>query len=77
MTVEIPSSLEELLRRYAAEHGVDVGALVSAAVREFLAQRANGDGVVQSDLYPLRGSVLRYDRPFEPAIPESEWGAQG
>jgi antitoxin (DNA-binding transcriptional repressor) of toxin-antitoxin stability system len=23
----------------------------------------------------LRGSVLRYDRPFDPAVPEEEWEA--
>ena len=23
--------------------------------------------------YPLRGTSARYDRPFEPAIPEGDW----
>lgn len=23
--------------------------------------------------YPLRGLPVRYDRPFEPAIPDEEW----
>lgn len=24
--------------------------------------------------YPLRGTPGRYDLPFEPAVPESDWG---
>lgn len=24
--------------------------------------------------YPLRGTYGRYDNPFEPAIPEEDWG---
>jgi hypothetical protein len=31
----------------------------------------NGD-----DPYTLRGSVLQYDDPFEPAIPPEDWEAQ-
>jgi hypothetical protein len=23
--------------------------------------------------YPLRGTVLRYDEPFEPAVPVNDW----
>jgi hypothetical protein len=26
--------------------------------------------------YPLRGTVLRYDRPFDPAIPDEEWESE-
>lgn len=25
------------------------------------------------DRYPLRGTVLRYDDPFEPAVPIEDW----
>ena len=25
------------------------------------------------DQHPLRGTVLRYDDPFEPAVPPTEW----
>lgn len=25
--------------------------------------------------YPLRGSVYRYDDPFEPVVPEEDWEA--
>ena len=32
-------------------------------------QGAAGD----ADYYPLRGSVLRYDDPFEPAVPPEDW----
>jgi hypothetical protein len=28
-----------------------------------------------SERYPLRGSVLRYDDPFGPAVPEEDWEA--
>lgn len=29
----------------------------------------------ESSRYPLRGSVLRYDEPFAPAVPPDEWEA--
>lgn len=29
----------------------------------------------ESDLYPLRGTVIRYDDPFEPAVPVEDWEA--
>ncbi len=28
---------------------------------------------VECDRYPLRGTVVRYDRPFDPAVPEEDW----
>lgn len=28
-----------------------------------------------AERYPLRGSVLRYDHPHEPAVPDSDWNA--
>lgn len=28
-----------------------------------------------TERYPLRGSVLRYDDPFGPAVPEEDWEA--
>ena len=28
-----------------------------------------------AERYPLRGSVLRYDRPHDPATPDSDWKA--
>ena len=28
-----------------------------------------------AERYPLRGSVLRYDDPFEPAVPPEQWEA--
>jgi hypothetical protein len=28
-----------------------------------------------SDQYPLRGTVIRYDDPFEPAVPVEDWEA--
>lgn len=27
----------------------------------------------ESNLYPLRGTVYRYDDPFEPAVPLEDW----
>ncbi len=30
----------------------------------------------KANLYPLRGTVLRYDRPFAPAVEASEWDAE-
>lgn len=77
VTVVLPPSLEELLRRYAADHGVDVESVVGEAVRQFLREQANGRTPPRQDRYPLRGSVLRFDDPLEPAAPESEWGEPG
>lgn len=28
---------------------------------------------IPSNPYPLRGTVIRYDDPFEPAVPEEDW----
>ena len=33
------------------------------------------DPGVPSERYPLRGSVLRYEDPFGPAVPEEDWEA--
>lgn len=27
----------------------------------------------ESNLYPLRGTVIRYDDPFDPAVPLEDW----
>jgi len=29
----------------------------------------------ESNLYPLRGTVYRYDDPFDPAVPLEDWEA--
>ncbi len=29
----------------------------------------------ESNLYPLRGTVISYDDPFEPAVPLEDWEA--
>lgn len=29
----------------------------------------------QSSAYPLRGTQYRFDEPFEPAVPATEWDA--
>jgi len=28
-----------------------------------------------TERYPLRGSIIRYDDPFEPAVPPEDWEA--
>ena len=35
------------------------------------------DNGASSDPNPLRGSVLRYDNPFEPAVPIEDWECLG
>ena len=39
---------------------------------EARAERHSADGTAAN---PLAGSVLRYDDPFEPAVPADEWEA--
>ena len=34
---------------------------------------ASTAGAVDDSINPLAGSVLRYDNPFEPAVPADEW----
>lgn len=43
---------------------------------EFLRQRwqTRSNSTAESE-YPLRGTVLCYDEPFEPAVPVSDWDA--
>ena len=33
--------------------------------------------VVREDRYPLRGSVVRFDQPLDPAAEPGEWEAEG
>ena len=47
-----------------------VGKDVEIVVRESAPAARNGD-----DEFPLRGSILRDDEPFEPAVSPTEWEA--
>ena len=54
-----------------------IGKQVDITVREAAESPSNG-GVkngTPADRYPLRGSVLRYDDPFAPAVAADEWEA--
>jgi hypothetical protein len=54
-----------------------IGKQVEITVREAAEYTSNG-GVkngTANDRYPLRGSVLRYDDPFAPAVAADEWEA--
>lgn len=54
-----------------------VGKQVEIIVREDVCAevKASTTRVSAAGRYPLRGSVLRYDEPFEPAAPAEEWEA--
>lgn len=40
-----------------------------------LSSRMESQEPLESTPHPLRGSVIRYDDPFEPAIPLEDWEA--
>lgn len=47
----------------------DAGATVEVIVLE------RADEASSAPTYPLRGTVARYDDPFEPAVPIEDWEA--
>jgi hypothetical protein len=54
-----------------------LGKQVEIIVLEDEAAQISGETPASDDAsrYPLRGSVLRYDEPFEPAVPPEDWEA--
>ena len=50
-----------------------LGKQVEIIVRE--AESAPSVDDATPERYPLRGSVLEYGDPFEPAVPEEDWEA--
>lgn len=38
-------------------------------------QEQTATPTLESNQYPLRGTVIRYDDPFEPAVPMEDWEA--
>lgn len=68
MTLMLSPALEDLLRCYAAGHGVDVESVVGEALRRFLCEVEAGRSRAGMDRYPLRGSVVRFDNPLDPVV---------
>lgn len=44
---------------------------------EVIVRSREGPAAKSNGKYPLRGSVHRYDQPFDPASNASDWGAIG
>lgn len=71
------------MNAYRAEATVDEDGTVTvrgvpfaSGVRvEILVQRIESPASDTGHRYPLRGSVYRYDRPFDPAVDPDEWEA--
>lgn len=57
--------------RYLPELRPLLGKEVEIVVRE--AEAAPAVDEATAERYPLRGSILRDDDPFEPAVPEEDW----
>ena len=79
MTITIPSALEDALRRISQEQGRSVEDVVAGFLSRVLRETGHSDGHGsrgQQDR-SLKGTVLRYDDPFEPAVPDSNWEALG
>jgi len=80
VTFNIPPILEAQIRELARREGRDVQSLIDEALAS-MAQRGSisGPGVQvaaahdQSPCNPLRGSVIRFDDPVEPAIRWFDW----
>ena len=79
MSFTMDPNLEARLREIAQKQGRDVQSVVTDALRSFAetATRDNGakqpGGAPSVGRHPLRGSVLQYDAPCKPAIPDSDW----
>ena len=52
-----------------------VGKDVEIVISETRAVAQTGQAQSEKERYPLRGTVLRYDDPFGPAVPDSDWEA--
>jgi hypothetical protein len=52
-----------------------LGKDVEIIIQERSAQPSPKDPLSEKERYPLRGTVLRYDDPFGPAVPDSDWEA--
>jgi hypothetical protein len=80
MTFAIPPTLEARLRQIAQQQGRDVQAVIAEALAQFAETERpstkgpgkNGPATVPGD-FPLRGTVLRYDDPTEPALRDDDW----
>ncbi len=77
MTITIPSALEDVLRRISQEQGRSIEEIVAGLLSRSLREtgNANGDGEPQKPSRSLKGTVLRYDDPCEPAVPDTNWEA--
>lgn len=49
--------------------------IVVTEVSKPTATRGDDYGPQPTERYPLRGSVLKYNDPFGPAVPEEDWEA--
>ncbi len=79
MSFIVNPNLEARLREIARQQGRDLQSVVNEALQSFAeaASRSNGERKARqsskAERYPLRGSVLRYDDPCKPALPDTDW----
>jgi hypothetical protein len=70
-TLELETTLGENKTITLTDLPFSVGTALEVTVREKAAAIPQGD---ERTLYPLWGTVYRYDDPFGPAVPLEDWG---
>ena len=75
MTFKIPAGLEASLRRFAIEKGCSVDDVIADALSRVVQPISGTDnnGVTAKPPRSLKGTVLKYDDPYGPALPDSHW----
>jgi hypothetical protein len=73
LPLHVGDAVEVIILERSQSHCVSVGEAGLKGLEESLSQVEKTEDQPEPNLYPLRGKVLFYGDPLEPAVPAEDW----